>query len=179
MFDAGAIPSDVLGICRRLREAGHAAFIVGGSVRDLFIGRAPGDFDVATSALPEATMGIFGARYAIPTGLQHGTVTVLSGKPPAQRHVEVTTFRGEGAYLDGRRPSNVTFGATLDEDLARRDFTMNAIALDPVSGTLFDPFDGRGDIARQLVCAVGDPVLRFSEDGLRPMRARLPSSALP
>jgi len=167
MFDAGAIPPDVLGICRRLREAGHAAFIVGGSVRDLLIGRAPGDFDVATSALPEATMGIFGARYAIPTGLQHGTVTVLAGK----RHVEVTTFRGEGAYLDGRRPSSVTFGATLDEDLARRDFTMNAIALDPVSGKLFDPFDGQGDIVRKIVRAVGDPVLRFTEDGLRPMRA--------
>jgi len=167
MFDAGAIPPYVLGICWRLREAGHAAFIVGGSVRDLLIGRAPGDFDVATGALPEATMGIFGARYAIPTGLQHGTVTVLAGK----RHVEVTTFRGEGAYLDGRRPSSVTFGATLEEDLARRDFTMNAIALDPVSGKLFDPFDGQGDIARKIVRAVGDPVLRFTEDGLRPMRA--------
>lgn len=167
MIDAGAIPPDVLGICRRLREAGHAAFIVGGSVRDLLIGRAPGDFDVATSALPEATMDIFGARYAIPTGLQHGTVTVLAGK----RHVEVTTFRGEGVYLDGRRPSSVTFGATLDEDLARRDFTMNAIALDPVLGKLFDPFDGQGDIVRKIVRAVGDPVLRFTEDGLRPMRA--------
>src|ERR1039457_6628238 len=126
MIDPRAIPLDVLRICPRLREAGHAAFVVGGSVRDLLIGRAPGDFDVATSALPEATMGIFGARYAIPTGLQHGTVTVLAGKE--QRHVEVTTFRGEGAYLDGRRPSTVTFGATLDEDLSRRDFTMNAIA---------------------------------------------------
>src|ERR1017187_601153 len=169
MIDPGAIPLDVLGICRRLREAGHAAFVVGGSVRDLLIGRAPGDFDVATSALPEATMGIFGARYAIPTGLQHGTVTVLAGKE--QRHVEVTTFRGEGAYLDGRRPSTVTFGATLDEDLSRRDFTMIAIALDPMSGALMDPFDGQGDIARKMVRAVGDPILRFTEDGLRPMRA--------
>jgi uncharacterized domain HDIG len=171
MFDAGAIPPDVLGICRRLREAGHATFVVGGSVRDLLLGRAPGDFDVATSALPEAIMGIFGARYAIPTGLQHGTVTVLAGTSPAQRHVEVTTFRGEGAYLDGRRPSSVAFGATLDEDLTRRDFTMNAIAYDPASGALFDPFDGQGDITRKIVRAVGDPVLRFTEDGLRPMRA--------
>lgn len=169
MVDAGAIPPDVLGICRRLREAGHAAFIVGGSVRDLLIGRAPGDFDVATSALPETTMGIFGARYAIPTGLQHGTVTVLAGQ--GKRHVEVTTFRGEGVYLDGRRPSTVTFGATLDEDLARRDFTMNAIAFDPMSGALMDPFDGQGDIARKIVRAVGDPIVRFTEDGLRPMRA--------
>ena len=171
MIDAGAIPPDVLGICRRLREAGHAAFVVGGSVRDLLLGRAPGDFDVATSALPEATMAVFGRRYAIPTGLQHGTVTVLAGLPPEQRHVEVTTFRGEGAYLDGRRPSSVTFSVTLDEDLARRDFTMNAIAFDPVSGAIIDPFDGRGDIARKLVRAVGDPFLRFTEDGLRPMRA--------
>jgi len=170
-IEAGAIPPDVLGICRRLRDAGHAAFVVGGSVRDLLVGRVPGDFDVATSALPEATMGIFGKRYAIPTGLQHGTVTVLAGSYSAQRHVEVTTFRGEGAYLDGRRPSTVTFGATLDEDLARRDFTMNAIAFDPVSGELFDPFDGQGDMARKMVRAVGNPVLRFTEDGLRPMRA--------
>ena len=171
MFAASAIPPDVLAICKRLREAGHAAFVVGGSVRDLLIGRAPGDFDVATSAHPEATMRIFGTRYAIPTGLQHGTVTVLAGNPPAQRHVEVTTFRGEGTYLDGRRPSTVTFGATLDEDLSRRDFTMNAIAYDPTSGAITDPFDGQGDIARKIVRAVGDPILRFSEDGLRPMRA--------
>src|ERR1039457_3775431 len=96
MIDPGAIPLDVLGICRRLREAGHAAFVVAGSVRDRLIGRAPADFDVATSTLPEATLGIFGARYAIPTGLQHGTVTVLAGKE--QRHVEVTTFHGGGAH---------------------------------------------------------------------------------
>ena len=171
MFAAGAIPSDVLAVCERLRGAGHAAFIVGGSVRDLLIGRAPGDFDVATSAHPEATMRIFGSRFAIPTGLQHGTVTVLAGQAPTQRHVEVTTFRGEGAYLDGRRPSSVTFSATLDEDLSRRDFTMNAIAYDPTSGAIIDPYDGQGDIARKTVRAVRDPMLRFSEDGLRPMRA--------
>jgi tRNA nucleotidyltransferase (CCA-adding enzyme) len=168
MFDA--IPHEVLAVCRRLREAGYAAFIVGGSIRDLLIERPPGDFDVATSAHPEATLRIFGNRYAIPTGLQHGTVTVLAGEPPLQRHVEVTTFRGEGAYLDGRRPSTVTFGATLDEDLSRRDFTMNAIAYDPASGTIVDPHGGRDDITRKIVRTVGDPVLRFSEDGLRCMR---------
>jgi tRNA nucleotidyltransferase (CCA-adding enzyme) len=165
-----AIPPEVLAVCQRLRQAGHAAFIVGGSVRDLLIGRPPGDFDVATSAPPEATLRVFGSRYAVPTGLAHGTVTVLAGEPGDARHVEVTTFRGEGAYLDGRRPSTVTFGATLAEDLGRRDFTMNAIAYDPVAGTLIDPFDGQGDIARKLVRTVGDPVLRFTEDGLRPMR---------
>jgi tRNA nucleotidyltransferase (CCA-adding enzyme) len=171
MFDSAAIPADVIGVCRRLRAQGHAAYIVGGSVRDLIIGRPPGDFDVATSAHPEETLRVFGNRYAIPTGLQHGTITVLAGDPPAQRHVEVTTFRGEGVYLDGRRPSTVTFSATLEEDLARRDFTMNAIAYDPETGALHDPFDGRGDITRTLVRAVGDPILRFTEDGLRPMRA--------
>lgn len=164
------IPEDVLAVCRRLRAAGHASYLVGGAIRDLLLGRAPGDFDVATSARPEETLRIFGNRFAIPTGLQHGTVTVLAGPPGAQRHVEVTTFRGEGAYLDGRRPSTVSFSATLAEDLSRRDFTMNAIACDPEGGTIVDPFDGQGDLRRRLVRTVGDPMLRFSEDGLRPMR---------
>jgi tRNA nucleotidyltransferase (CCA-adding enzyme) len=171
MFDTHAIPDDVLLVCHRLRDAGHAAYIVGGSVRDLILGRAPGDFDVATDAHPEKTLRIFGARFAIPTGLQHGTVTVLAGDAQSPRHVEVTTFRGEGAYLDGRRPSTVTFSATLDEDLSRRDFTMNAIAYDPMGGALVDPFDGQGDIARKVIRTVGDAKLRFYEDGLRPMRA--------
>jgi tRNA nucleotidyltransferase (CCA-adding enzyme) len=171
MFPAQAIPDDVLGVCQRLRDAGHAAFIVGGSVRDLIVGRPPGDFDVATDAHPEKTLRIFGSRFAIPTGLQHGTVTVLAGLPPKQRHVEVTTFRGEGAYLDGRRPSTVTFSATLDEDLSRRDFTMNAIAYDPQTRQLFDPHGGQEDIARKVIRTVGDAKLRFYEDGLRPMRA--------
>jgi tRNA nucleotidyltransferase (CCA-adding enzyme) len=168
MFDA--IPSEVLAVCQQLRQAGHAALLVGGSVRDLVMGRAPGDFDVATSAHPEATLRVFGSRFAIPTGLQHGTVTVLAGEGERPRPVEVTTFRGEGAYLDGRRPATVTFGATLEEDLSRRDFTMNAIAYDPATGALIDPFDGQGDIRRRLVRTVGDPMLRFAEDGLRPMR---------
>jgi tRNA nucleotidyltransferase (CCA-adding enzyme) len=171
MFERSAIPVDVLAVCECLRKAGHHAFIVGGSVRDLLIGRPPGDFDVATSAHPEATLHIFGSRYAIPTGLQHGTVTVLAGEPPNYRHVEITTFRGEGAYLDGRRPSTVTFSATLDEDLSRRDFTMNAIAYDPMVHAVVDPWNGQGDIGRKTIRTVGNPVLRFSEDGLRPMRA--------
>jgi tRNA nucleotidyltransferase (CCA-adding enzyme) len=141
MLDRSAIPADVLAVCQRLREAGHQAFLVGGSVRDLLLGRPPGDFDV------------------------------LAGEPPAQRHVEVTTFRGEGAYLDGRRPSTVTFSATLQEDLSRRDFTMNAIAYDPVAHSIADPWDGQGDMARKTIRTVGDPLLRFTEDGLRPMRA--------
>ncbi len=165
------IPDDVVAVCRRLQEAGHQAHLVGGGVRDLVLGRSPKDFDVATSAAPDAVLKLFGQRFAIPTGLQHGTVTVLTGAPPAGRPVEVTTFRGEGVYLDGRRPSSVEFGKTLEEDLARRDLTMNAIAYDPLSGALLDPFDGQGDIGRRLVRAVGDPLQRFREDGLRPMRA--------
>jgi tRNA nucleotidyltransferase (CCA-adding enzyme) len=168
MFDT--IPPEVLAVCRRLREAGHQALIVGGSVRDLILGRTPGDFDVATSAHPEATLRIFGNRFAIPTGLKHGTVTVLTGEAGRAIPVEVTTFRGEGAYLDGRHPSTVTFAATLEEDLSRRDFTMNAIAWDPAVATLIDPFDGQGDMRRKLVRTVGDPILRFTEDGLRPLR---------
>src|SRR3954451_9207303 len=168
MVDRKLIPDDVLALCRRLREAGHQAHLVGGGVRDLLLGRGPADFDVATSAHPDEVMRLFGQRYAIPTGLQHGTVTVLASE---ERPVEVTTYRGEGEYLDGRRPSSVHFGATLEEDLARRDFTMNAIAYDPIDDVLADPFAGRADLAARLVRAVGDPVARFREDGLRPMRA--------
>jgi tRNA nucleotidyltransferase (CCA-adding enzyme) len=170
MIDPTLIPDDVLAVCRRLREAGHQAHLVGGGVRDLLLGRPPADFDVATSAHPDDVLALFGSHYAIPTGLQHGTVTVLAGE---KRPVEVTTFRGEGEYLDGRRPSSVRFGATLHEDLARRDFTMNAIAYDPLDGAglLTDPFGGEADLAARLVRAVGDPVERFREDGLRPMRA--------
>jgi len=168
MIDRKLIPDDVQAVCRRLHQAGHQAHLVGGGVRDLLLGRPPADFDVATSAHPDDVMRLFGSRYAIPTGLQHGTVTVLAAD---RRPVEVTTFRGEGEYLDGRRPSSVRFGATLVEDLARRDFTMNAIAYDPVDDVLTDPFGGQEDLAAGLVRAVGDPVARFREDGLRPMRA--------
>ena len=163
------IPDDVLALCRRLREAGHQAHLVGGGVRDMLLGRPPADFDVATDAVPEAVLALFGHTFAIPTGLKHGTVTVLAG--PDRRPVEVTTFRGEGDYLDGRRPSSVSYVKTLEEDLSRRDFTMNAIGFDALDGRLTDPFDGRGDLGRRVIRAVGDPVARFREDGLRPIRA--------
>ena len=135
----------------------------------MLLGRQPADFDVATDARPEAVQELFGHVFAIPTGLKHGTVTVLT--EASRRPVEVTTYRGEGAYLDGRRPSSVTYVKSLVDDLARRDFTMNAVAYDPIADALTDPFDGQGDLARRLIRAVGDPVERFSEDGLRPMRA--------
>ncbi len=163
------IPEDVLAVCRRLRAAGQQAHLVGGGVRDMLIGRPPADFDLATDARPEAVLELFGQSFAIPTGLKHGTVTVLTEGP--RRPVEVTTFRGEGEYFDGRRPSSVTYVDTLAEDLSRRDFTMNAVAFDPLDCRLTDPFDGQGDLARRLVRAVGDPIVRFREDGLRPMRA--------
>jgi len=166
------IPADVRALARRLHDAGFEAYLVGGGVRDMLLGRPPADFDLATDARPEKVLEIFGRSFAIPTGLQHGTVTVLTGADPAtRRSVEVTTFRGEGAYLDGRRPSSVTYVSTLDEDLSRRDFTMNAIALEPLTGAIADPFGGRADLERKLVRAVGDPLARFREDGLRPMRA--------
>jgi tRNA nucleotidyltransferase (CCA-adding enzyme) len=171
VIDPKLIPDDVLAVCRRLRDAGHQAHLVGGGIRDLLLGRPPADFDVATSALPDQTLALFGHRYAIPTGLQHGTITVLAGTAEKTRHVEVTTFRGEGEYLDGRRPSSVNFSATLEEDLSRRDFTMNAIAYDPLAARVTDPFAGQADLAAKTVRAVGDPLQRFREDGLRPMRA--------
>jgi tRNA nucleotidyltransferase (CCA-adding enzyme) len=166
------IPEDVRALARRLRERGYEAHLVGGGVRDMLLGRPPADFDLATDARPDRVLEIFGHSFAIPTGLQHGTVTVLTGSDPAtRRSVEVTTFRGEGAYVDGRRPSSVTYVSSLGEDLSRRDFTMNAVALEPDTGAITDPFGGQADMARKLIRAVGDPLARFREDGLRPMRA--------
>ena len=162
-------PSDVappaLEVCRKLAAAGHAAHVVGGCVRDVLLGRAAKDWDVATSALPDEVQRLF--RRTVPTGLAHGTITVLVGK----EHVEVTTYRGEGAYSDARRPDHVTFGVSLEEDLARRDFTVNAIAYDPLADVRVDPFGGQRDLEARVLRAVGDPEARFREDGLRVMRA--------
>jgi tRNA nucleotidyltransferase (CCA-adding enzyme) len=159
------VPHDVLAVLRTLRGAGKQAFVAGGAVRDLLRGAAVQDFDVATDARPEEVQRLF-AR-TVPTGVQHGTVTVLSG----EHKVEVTTFRGEGPYLDGRRPSSVTFLSDIDGDLARRDFTVNAIAWDPIGSVVRDPFGGAADLERGVLRAVGDPMQRFEEDGLRPLRA--------
>lgn len=166
-LDPKRVPGSVLGVLRRLREAGHEGWLVGGAVRDLLRGAPKGaaDWDVATSAHPEAVRRLF--RRVVPTGIEHGTVTVLTGDGP----VEVTTFRGEGDYTDARRPDRVEFLDRIEDDLARRDFTVNAIAWDPLEGRVVDPFGGRRDLKRGLVRAVGDPLERFAEDGLRPMRA--------
>lgn len=163
-----AVPPNVRKVCATLTEAGYEAVTVGGAVRDAILGRAPGDWDVASSAHPDEVLRLF--PRCIPTGLQHGTVTVVTGRGE-ESHVEVTTYRGDGAYTDGRRPDNVTFGVPLVEDLARRDLCVNAMAYDPARDQIHDPFDGRGDLARKMLRAVGDPVARFREDGLRVMRA--------
>ncbi len=140
-------------------------WLVGGAVRDLALGRVLTDLDIATDALPEEVTRMF--RSVIPTGIKHGTVTVLF----KGTRFEVTTFRTEAGYRDGRRPQSVAFVSSIGEDLARRDFTINAMALDLLSDRLEDPHGGRADLAAKLVRAIGDPDARFSEDGLRPVRA--------
>jgi tRNA nucleotidyltransferase (CCA-adding enzyme) len=165
------VPADVVELCRKLRDAGFEAWLVGGAVRDLLRGAAAKDFDVATSAQPADVTNVFGRKRTIPTGEKHGTVTVLTERDGEKQHVEVTTYRGEGAYSDGRRPDQVVFVRSLEEDLKRRDFTINAIAYDPIGDELRDPFGGQRDLAARLIRAVGDPLERFREDGLRAMRA--------
>jgi tRNA nucleotidyltransferase (CCA-adding enzyme) len=162
------VPANVRTVCATLVAAGYEAVVVGGCVRDIILGRSPKDWDVATSAHPEEVLKLF--RHTIATGLQHGTVTVVTGKG-ASTHVEVTTYRGEGAYSDARRPDEVIFGVPLVEDLARRDLTVNAIAYDPAKDAVIDPFHGMDDIAAKKLRAVGKAVDRFTEDGLRVMRA--------
>ena len=148
-----------------LHGAGHAAYAVGGCVRDSLLGLDPHDWDLCTSARPEQVMELFGEKKCIPTGLQHGTVTVKQGG----RLYETTTFRTEGAYSDGRHPDAVCFVPDVREDLARRDFTINAMAYSAEEG-LIDPFGGRDDLAAHLVRAVGEPERRFEEDALRILR---------
>ena len=159
------VPGRVLSLCRKLRDGGYRVWIVGGSLRDLLLGRRPEDWDMATDARPHQVRRLF--RRVINTGIAQGTVTVLwrGGR------FEVTTLRGEGGYSDGRHPDSVVFIDDLEQDLARRDFTVNAIAYDPVQERLIDPFGGLQDIRERLLRAVGDPGARFKEDGLRVLRA--------
>jgi tRNA nucleotidyltransferase (CCA-adding enzyme) len=159
------IPAWVMEVVRALKRAGGQAFVVGGPVRDGLLGRAVGDWDIATDLVPERVTSLF--PKVVPTGLKHGTVTIVGDAGKA----EVTTFRREGPYADGRHPDAVEFVGDLETDLARRDFTVNAIAYDPEADELRDPFDGQSDIAAKLIRAVGRACDRFREDGLRPMRA--------
>ena len=148
-----------------LHKAGYAAYVVGGCVRDSLLGLTPHDWDLCTSALPQQVMELFGAQRCIPTGLQHGTVTVKQ----SGALYEITTFRTEGTYTDGRHPDEVHFVPDVREDLARRDFTINAMAYNEKEG-LVDPFGGQADLQSGIVRAVGVPRQRFTEDALRILR---------
>lgn len=150
----------------KLCEAGYAAYMVGGCVRDSLLGRSPKDWDVTTSATPEEVLETFCAFRTIPTGIKHGTVTVLIDG----LGVEVTTFRVDGAYSDSRRPDSVKFTGNLTEDLARRDFTVNAMAYNEREG-FCDPWGGKADLEAKIIRAVGEPEVRFREDALRILRA--------
>ena len=158
------IPEDVEWILNTLSLHGFEAYIVGGCVRDMLLDRAPDDWDVTTDALPDQIRNIF--PDTLDTGIQHGTITVLT-----DRHsYEVTTYRLDGIYEDGRHPVSVTFTRRLEEDLKRRDFTMNALAYHSEKG-IIDLFHGQEDLQAGVIRCIGDPMVRFSEDALRMMRA--------
>lgn len=162
-----ALPPYAAEVLRRLRAAGYAAYAVGGCVRDSVMGLSPADYDVATSATPEETLRVFAGEQVVETGVKHGTVTVLTGGAS----VEVTTFRVDGAYSDARRPDAVIFTPSLPADLARRDFTVNAMAYDERENLLIDPYGGAADVTDRVIRCVGDPDTRFQEDALRILRA--------
>jgi tRNA nucleotidyltransferase (CCA-adding enzyme) len=155
-------------ICSILQKHGYQAYIVGGCVRDLILGKQPKDWDICTDAKPEKVMELFPKHY--PTGLKHGTITVAMAEG-VENNFEVTTFRVEGKYTDGRRPEEVSFVSNVIEDLARRDLTINAMAYDPLAKIILDPFYGQQDIKWGFIQAVGNANDRFQEDGLRIMRA--------
>ena len=157
-------PKYVFSALRRLEARGFEGYLVGGCVRDMIMGRRPHDWDICTDALPAEVMRIFPRSY--PTGITHGTVTVISHG----QALEITTYRTDGEYSDFRRPDKVSFGKELETDLSRRDFTMNAMAMN-AEGVIRDPFGGNGDIEAQIIRTVGKPDERFSEDALRMLRA--------
>ena len=159
------IPAPAQQVLEQLHSSGFAAFVVGGCVRDSLLGRAPGDWDITTAARPEQVHEALAGLTVLDTGLKHGTVTaVVDG-----HRLEITTFRTEGTYSDHRRPDSVTFANTIQEDLSRRDFTVNAMAFSPKTG-LIDPFGGQNDLKNGVLRAVGDPEKRFDEDALRILR---------
>lgn len=166
------IPSKLKHFYKIFEQAGFKAYLVGGAVRDIFLKKKASDWDVATNATPQDVMKLF--KVVIPTGFEHGTVTVHF----MNTEIEVTTFRTESGYSDGRHPDKINYAATIEEDLSRRDFTMNAIAVDLKDGKIVDPFNGKKDIKKKLIRTVGNPHERFMEDGLRPIRALRFSSQL-
>jgi len=176
------IPAYVVALAEALQKQGYQAYLVGGSVRDVLLGKVPADYDIATNAYPEQVMQIF--PRCIPTGAKFGTIVVVTQDQGGESHdVEVTTYRNEADYVGGRWPTKVEYARTIEEDLSRRDFTINAMALNLqefdtakasgwqfVAQILVDPFQGLVDLAAKTIKAVGDPIERFSEDGLRPIR---------
>ncbi len=160
------IPSYVRDVMDVLDTAGHRAYVVGGSLRDMLRGMVPHDYDMTTDATPDEMLSAFADFRVIPTGLAHGTVTVMSKGHP----IEITTHRVDGSYLDARHPETVSFTRALREDLSRRDFTVNAMAWHPDTGVV-DLFGGKEDLEARVIRAVGDPEKRFSEDALRILRA--------
>ncbi len=160
-----AVPEVLKKMNKVFEKEGFKAYLVGGAVRDLFLGVPASDFDVATNATPQDVMRIF--KFVVPTGFEHGTVTVHF----MNEEIEVTTFRTETGYSDGRHPDKINYAATIEEDLSRRDFTMNAIAVNLKDGKIVDPFKGKKDIRKKIIRTVGIPHERFMEDGLRPIRA--------
>ena len=163
---AANLPAYVTRITETLESAGHRGYLVGGSLRDLLLGKTPHDFDLTTDATPDEMVEIFSDFRVIPTGLKHGTLTVLSDGQP----IEITTHRVDGEYIDSRRPESVCFTRRLADDLSRRDFTVNAMAWSKATG-LVDLFGGQKDLRRGVIRAVGDPTARFTEDALRILRA--------
>lgn len=160
------LPKEVEYVLSKLNDFGYDAYIVGGCVRDSILQRKPNDWDICTSALPNEMIEVFKEHEVIPTGLKHGTITVLID----EMSIEITTFRIDGEYSDNRRPDKVEFTTDIVEDLSRRDFTINAMAYNPHTG-LIDPFNGADDIQNKIICCVGDPYNRFAEDALRVLRA--------
>lgn len=160
------LPINVRIVLDALHNGGYLAYVVGGCVRDSILGKEPKDWDVTTSARPEQIIEVFKGYEVIPTGLQHGTVTIVVGGMP----IECTTFRVEGCYTDGRHPDNVMFALSVEDDLMRRDFRMNAIAYNPWHG-LVDVYNGIEDLNNRVICCMGNPYNRFNEDGLRILRA--------
>jgi poly(A) polymerase/tRNA nucleotidyltransferase (CCA-adding enzyme) len=155
----------MLSIANKFNERGFQCYLIGGSVRDLILGRKVYDYDFATDAHPEQVSALF--KKVIPTGVKHGTVTVIKNG-----HLfEITTYRADGKYIDGRRPESVRFSSTLEEDVLRRDFTINGLAYDLTTDRLIDFVDGVADIEAGVIRTIGDPLERFNEDGLRPYRA--------
>lgn len=159
------LPKTVKEIIKMLNSAGYEAYAVGGCVRDILMGKAPDDYDITTNALPKEIKSVFGAYKTIDTGIKHGTVTVVMNS----FHTEITTYRTDGIYSDGRHPDRVSFSKKLCDDLSRRDFTVNAIAYD--GARIIDEFGGTDDIKKGVIRCVGNPRRRFSEDGLRILRA--------